>query len=588
MEEISKAHKARIAIRSFKTLADAMALRGFYKPSGSSGQTLSDALKMLSPEIYGSMNDPRIIELKGLEYVIDRLPRGVEKCTRIILTAQEDLEETSFEKIYPLKRRRTSYRVSDTDMCFVITRGLSEIYDLLTHLTFLNIEATKIRDQMCDPRGHLTTEWRILEETIKKEKQLNGSDLDRAIWNLSMILGRTYHETLDTFKYLEINRKQSQSNQGLFQIIYCLGNRVKSEDECEDNKLTIYFTPSLKELIGHHKYGGNWARIVKGKLLELGFKNRPLHIISANIHSVLNTLYGYAALKKKSDGRDEDIFDLFLYFRDKDEEIKNFALHHGLHEIPDCSGSHIDCQIIDTEQLEAVPFHPEVHFDLSVYRHKKPVILVMDYAFGAQAFEVMDELLSPFIEKNSEILFDIKSISVMGKAGILPGKKGDIILANSHVLEGTAHNYPVKNDLKKADFQKYANVYVGPIVTVLGTSLQNRDVLEKFQMTTWKAVGLEMEGGHYQQAISAAIIRGHIPKNIRIRYAYYASDNPLLSGQTLAYGGMGQEGIRPTYLITKIILEKILGSGGEQANASGLRYEKAQAEAISMTRDVEN
>jgi len=42
-----------------------------------------------------------------------------------------------------------------------------------------------------------------------------------------------------------------------------------------------------------------------------------------------------------------------------------------------------------------------------------------------------------------------------------------------------------------------------------------------------------------------------------VRYAYYASDNPLKSGQTLASGALGTEGIRPTYMITKAILEKI-------------------------------
>jgi hypothetical protein len=67
-----------------------------------------------------------------------------------------------------------------------------------------------------------------------------------------------------------------------------------------------------------------------------------------------------------------------------------------------------------------------------------------------------------------------------------------------------------------------------------------------------------MEGGHYQKAISAAMIKRHISKDVKVRYAYYASDNPLISGQTLAYGSMGEEGIRPTYMITKVILEKIL------------------------------
>ena len=144
----------------------------------------------------------------------------------------------------------------------------------------------------------------------------------------------------------------------------------------------------------------------------------------------------------------------------------------------------------------------------------------------------------------------------MGKAGILPGQKGDIMLATAHVIEGSSDNYIFDNDLAKDDFDPDVNVYVGPVITVLGTSLQNRDLLEKFQ-SGWNTVGLEMEGGHYQRAISAAVIKGHISKDVKVRYAYYASDNPLASGQTLAAGEMGEEGIRPTYMVTKVILEKL-------------------------------
>jgi hypothetical protein len=95
------------------------------------------------------------------------------------------------------------------------------------------------------------------------------------------------------------------------------------------------------------------------------------------------------------------------------------------------------------------------------------------------------------------------------------------------------------------------------MVTVLGTSLQNRDVLERFHTTSWRAVDLEMEGGHYQRAISAAIVKGHVARDLKVRYGYYASDNPLKSGQTLASGSMGKEGVRPTYMITRAILEQI-------------------------------
>lgn len=65
-------------------------------------------------------------------------------------------------------------------------------------------------------------------------------------------------------------------------------------------------------------------------------------------------------------------------------------------------------------------------------------------------------------------------------------------------------------------------------------------------------------GAHYQKAIqSASQIRGNVKQNIKVRYAYYASDNPLETGSTLASGGLGASGVKPTYLITQKILEQI-------------------------------
>jgi hypothetical protein len=97
------------------------------------------------------------------------------------------------------------------------------------------------------------------------------------------------------------------------------------------------------------------------------------------------------------------------------------------------------------------------------------------------------------------------------------------------------------------------------MVTVLGTSLQNKDLLEYFHTSTWEAVGLEMEGVHYQKAIQAASkIRKSVSPEIKLRYAYYASDNPLESGGTLASGGLGLSGVKPTYIITHEILKQIL------------------------------
>ena len=87
---------------------------------------------------------------------------------------------------------------------------------------------------------------------------------------------------------------------------------------------------------------------------------------------------------------------------------------------------------------------------------------------------VFDELLNPY----DDIKLDVKSISIMGKAGILDGNIGDIILPTAHIFEGTVDNYPLENSLKVEDFKdSQINVVEGPMITVLGTSLQNKNIL---------------------------------------------------------------------------------------------------------------
>ena len=559
MTEVSKSHKARIAIRTFKVLADAITLRGFYKPSGKTGAKLAEALKLFSPEIYGSMSDPRIVELQGLEYVVDRMPRGIERCNRIILTAKEDFDNTSFARVLPRKRRRECYIVSEKEICFVITRGLTEIYDILTHITFLTIEAQKIYQKIGEHSKEKGQEWLELEKIINNDGSLlKGAELDQAIWNLSIILGRTYKETWKTYERIEHNRENGQYNSGLFHIIYNLGQRLYQEQHEDDEQLTIYFTPSLHEMIGHHQYAAKWAETIKKELHRQNLIKKPLHIISANMHSVKNLLYGFGAFNEKGESMPESLYEMIRAIKDREDITDSYAEKHGLTFIEDISGSNIDVHLIDTGKIDLSAMRPELGFSAEYIGAEGPVILVMDYAFGTQAFQVMDELLSPCRVEELMVKLNIQSISIMGKAGILPGKKGDIMLATAHVMEGTPHNYIVKNDLRLEDFDDSVDIYAGPMVTVLGTSLQNRDILERFHRSSWRAIGLEMEGAHYQRAISAAIIQGHIDSNLQTRYAYYASDNPLKSGQTLASGSMGEEGIAPTYLITKVLLNKIL------------------------------
>jgi hypothetical protein len=528
--------------------------RGFYKPMGVSGTTLREGLLQLKPEIYGSIAEDKL-ELNGLIYVLDRLPEGIEECKVINLTSSEGFNKGTFKAIIPVKRRRNCYRIDNEQMNIEITRGRSDIYDVLTHLTFLFVESHKIAKRAVMKSLEISRDWIMLEQAVKKDK-LSKEELEIALVYAANIIGRTFDETLDIQ-----NKLSTQQNPYRFlKTIYWLGKNAIDEINNAVNR-SITFSPVLRERLGHHLHGEIWANNLKKILLDTNLIHRPIHIISANMHSVMNYLYAKQALGSAiKDKSNIEIFELLSqpgneHMRNK---IESYALKKGMIAYNDTSGTNIDVQLFD---MSKITLEDSLLNLTHTSNTESPVLLVMDYAFGEQAFETMDELLKPYkVNQVDPIKMNIESISIMGKAGILVGKKGDIMIPNAHIFEGTADNYPFKNELLKSDFEKCElDVSEGSMITVLGTSLQNKEMLLYFKKSSWRVIGLEMEGVHYQKAIQAASkIRKNISENVKVRYAYYASDNPLETGSTLASGGLGLTGVRPTYLITQKILEQIL------------------------------
>ncbi len=529
--------------------------RGFYKPMGVSGDTLREALLILRPEIYGSVAEEKV-ELNGLLYVIDRLPYGIEECRYINLTSEEGYKNSHFKAIVPPKRRRNCYRIDEEQMNIEITRGRSEIYDILTHLTFLFIESHKIMNRVViNEQGNVTRDWQKLEKAVLSKKDLTKAEREVALTHTANILGRTFEEVSSVYSSFSC----IENKERFLHIIYWLG-KLAIEESIEDNKRIVTFSPVLRERLGHHIHGEIWANTIKNKLEQLDLLERPIHIISANMHSVMNTLYVPIALKTEL--KNKKIFNVYESLSDKANDrlrakVEKIALQQGMTYIEDQSGANINVQIFDTAKYADGVLKELI---AGVEDKNKPVIIVMDYAFGEQAYETMDELLKPYINKDKiKTHIDVKSISIMGKAGILEGGKGDIMIPSAHVFEGTADNYPFKNELKKEELEGNGiDIYDGAMITVLGTSLQNRDILKFFHDSTWNVIGLEMEGAHYQKAIqSASKLRSSISSEVKVRYAYYASDNPLETGSTLASGGLGTSGVKPTYLITEKIIEQI-------------------------------
>ncbi len=557
----SRAQESSSAVEKLYITMRHLFNRGFYKPMGVSGETLREALLLLRPEIYGTIADEKV-ELNGLLYVIERLPIGIEECRFINLTSDEGYSRSHFKAIIPPKRRRNCYRIDQEQMNVEITRGRSDIYDILTHLTFIFIESHKIKNKvLLDESGEFSRDWQKLEYAVLLNRKLSQSEKEKSISHVTNILGRTFGEISDIY----ISFATAETPDRFLHVIYWLG-KLALEETLENNKRTITFSPILRERLGHHIHGEIWANSIKRVLKEYDLLHRPIHIISANMHSVMNSVFASQVLPAKA----QDNNPYFIYeelsmngaseLRSKVEDV---AKKQGMLFIPDTSGTNIDVQIFDTSKIdwEKSAFHNASQEDMM------PVLVVMDYAFGEQAYETIDELLKPYQETKDDekIHLNVASVSIMGKAGILEGGKGDIMIPSAHINEGTGDNYPFDNELTAQMFEGNGiPVSAGAMVTVLGTSLQNRDLLNFFHKSTWGVVGLEMEGSHYQKAIqSASKIRKSINPDVKVRYAYYASDNPLETGSTLASGGLGSTGVKPTYLITIKILEQIFNNNNK-------------------------
>jgi len=471
--KLNKAQESRGAIQRLQTAMRHLFIRGGYKPLGMSGEAMIDALLTLNPEIYGSIANEEKVELGGLLYVYQRLPLGIEQARFVKLIAREGFESSSFKAIVPSKRRRNCYRIDEEQMYIEMTRGRSDIYDVLTHLTFMYVEAEKIRNNALDGKDRPTRAWQVLSDIIVSLKNGEEYDVEVGYTYLSTLLGRTYDETVKACN----NFEQADGVHSLFEIVYWMGVR-SMEEHFDDHDREIAFSSSLRNLVGHHINGEYWANQIKNQLVKADLFDKDLHVISANLHSVMNSLYATAAIKGSNKYETlEDLAEMLSQDQNKTKRktVMDYALKHGMTILHDPSRTNISVQVIDLAKVDASKLPAEI-------KHKSltdKVLIVMDYAFGEQAFESMDELLKPHDVDGRKNPVNIKSVNIMGKAGILCGNKGDIMVPNAHIFEGSADNYVFENALKSSEVtDPLLETFDGPMITVLGTSLQNKDIID--------------------------------------------------------------------------------------------------------------
>ena len=106
--------------------------------------------------------------------------------------------------------------------------------------------------------------------------------------------------------------------------------------------------------MGMHIFGAYWAHNIKVHLEERGLLKRELHIISANLHSVKNSLFAKEALNSKSKKSFENIVKSLSQDRNgtQNNKVSKFALKHGMSVIKDNTGTNITCLLYTSDAAD--------------------------------------------------------------------------------------------------------------------------------------------------------------------------------------------------------------------------------------------
>ena len=551
-------------------------------------QDLIPFYKAMEPALHSKMLDTEIIDFQALDYAVKRLPCNVAE-NFIYILIDELYEHYSepwklFSPVPAKARRRRGWKMLPGQTMMLYRPGISDILDLITCLCVFTVEGDKIRKRLSDYKLILMIKKYLNEKdaTAGDERKLfNYLPFDREeIEGLKIVWPENTVEQI--FKVL--------THSGIFSMI--IKKQVDLYNTRRSEMWLSQISDAFRKLSGYSP-------------TELP-DNIKVHIISSNTHSVLNCLN--PDLPENIDtilewGRNtehpafredwENRFDLLYaiikdYDPEDDEEVEtsesetddssfsteksrpadageekktkpegkhnnasNSKAPDGIITLNRTASTGIKVQLFSLKKLKDKKIDPDLE---PIPADTESIILNIDYAFGEQAGEIMRNLLLLFGSS-------IGSINILGKAGSLVGKRGDILLPTAFVEQSEDLFLPAENRAcerinrlqKRLPGRK---IYKGPMLTVAGTLFQNRMMLS-FYRHMWDSIGLEMEGVFYLRQIVEAQQHGLIPEKIPMNFYYYVSDLPAAEGNQLSMKMALSEGIPPLYAVTREVLSDI-------------------------------
>lgn len=318
---------------------------------------------------------------------------------------------------------------------------------------------------------------------------------------------------------------------------------------------------------------------------------RTIYFVSSNTHSLINLLSGFAESNAeeilafgRTNGNDEMVQryqnshskkekSYLLYLLLKKMEEKDDAMYQrriacekdkGIFRHYNKKTLDITIQIIDLKKLSQKT-NSECCYQLPKNLETNAVIINIDYPLGRAAYFILSKL--------SEHVGKLKGVYVIGKAASLFADRGDVVIPTSILDQQTRNLYHIHNcfstkDLEGCFSSDNHGIYDRQkAVTVLGTFLQNKTMMDAFQKE--RIMDIEMEAGPYLSAYYEITNANRYPEeetvvlpceNIELGILHYISDNPR-SKEKLDKA-LAWEGTDAAYATTIAILNHIVK--GEQ------------------------
>ncbi|TVR91000.1 MAG: hypothetical protein EA428_06925 [Spirochaetaceae bacterium] len=514
--------------------------------------------RALNPAIHRGAADDRFIDFGALTYAVRRLPQNVTHTFGYLLVDELPQAYTPpehfFRVIHTTARRRDVWEMLPGKSMVLLRSGLSDLLDLVSCLCLYAVEARKIRKRLQEQRYLMKIQNYLAGDVDAVGPDQNDLRLEALFGELPF----NPEETQSLRQIWPVDTVTRLSEIVLHREMFTVDvrRRKRSYNTQRTEIWTSQIAAATRSLLGCEP----------GSLAP----DRPVHIVSSNTHSVVNCLTPWHAAHQPEvldwarRARPEliahdwdspsDCFyavlrDYLAEHPEAKQDIKRDEEAHGIAGLTETASTGIQVQLIDLSKLAGADIDPDLP---SFGAERNDLIVNIDYAFGEQAQYIINNLL---------LLFgaNLASVSFLGKAGALQGERGDILIPTAFIEQGSdifepLPNYPLER--LKQRFSK-RGVFSGPMLTVRGTLLQSREMLQ-FYREIWGCIGLEMEGAHYYRRIVEAAELGVISQKVRMRSFYYVSDLPEESTASLSAPLRAWEGVPPLYGITREVLYDII------------------------------